>query len=263
MINIIIPAYNCQATLGRTLSSLVAQTDTNFEVIVVDDCSTEDIKSIVDDYLDKLNIVYIRNELNLGCGMSRQVGIDNATQKFITFLDSDDMFMPYTIETFNSIIEANPDTEYLHSYFYEQIVIDNNPAIYLWKDNYTACHGKLYNVELIKKYGIRNSPLVKWADDSFFNSMCSELMNMSIINVPTVLWTNNKNSIMRRQDVERDASVKEDFLNAMLLSAEFVLKQKGHIDHLQNTIEGIIKQMSLNEKETEKLNTLLTYIRRK
>ena len=168
--------------------------------------------------------------------MSRQVGIDNATQKFITFLDSDDMFMPYTIETFNSIIEANPDTEYLHSYFYEQIVIDNNPAIYLWKDNYTACHGKLYNVELIKKYGIRNSPLVKWADDSFFNSMCSELMNTSIINVPTVLWTNNKNSIMRRQNVERDASVKEDFLNAMLLSAEFVLKQKGHIDHLQNTI---------------------------
>ena len=263
MINVIIPAYNCRTTLGRTLSSLVAQTDPNFEVIVVDDCSIEDLKSIVDDYTNKLNIIYIRNEQNLGCGMSRQVGIDNATQKFITFLDSDDMFMPYTIETFNSIIEAKPDTEYLHSYFYEQIVIDNNPAIYLWKDNYTACHGKLYNVELIKKYGIRNSPLVKWADDSFFNSMCSELMNMSIINVPTVLWTNNKNSIMRRQDVERDASVKEDFLNAMLLSAEFVLKQKGHIDHLQNTIEGIIKRMSLDEKETEKLNTLLTYIRRK
>ena len=263
MINVIIPAYNCRTTLDRTLSSLIAQTDPNFEVIVVDDCSTEDIKSIVDDYTNKLNIIYIRNEQNLGCGMSRQVGIDNSTQKFITFLDSDDMFMPYTIETFNSIIEANPDTEYLHSYFYEQIVIDNNPAIYLWKDNYTACHGKLYNVELIKKYGIRNSPLVKWADDSFFNSMCSELMNMGIINVPTVLWTNNKNSIMRRQDVERDASVKEDFLNAMLLSAEFVLKQKGHIDHLQNTIEGIIKRMSLDEKETEKLNTLLTYIRRK
>lgn len=263
MINVIIPAYNCYSTLGRTLSSLVAQTDPNFEVIVVDDCSTEDLKSIVDDYRDKLSIIYIRNEQNLGCGMSRQVGIDNATQKFITFLDSDDMFMPYTVETFNSIIEANPDTEYLHSYFYEQIVIDNNPAIYLWKDNYTACHGKLYNVELIKKYGIRNSPLVKWADDSFFNSMCSELMNMSIISVPTVLWTNNKNSIMRRQDIERDASVKEDFLNAMLLSAEFVLKQKGHIDHLQNTIQDIIKRMSLNEKETEKLNTLLTYIRRK
>lgn len=262
MINVIIPAYNCRSTLGRTLASLVAQTDANFEVIIVDDCSTEDIKPIVDDYVNKLNIIYIRNEQNLGCGMTRQVGIDNATQKFITFLDSDDMFMPYTVETFNSIIEKNPDTEYLHSFFYEQVIIDGNPALFLWKDNYTACHGKLYNTDLIKKYNIHNSPEVKWADDSFFNSMCSELMNMSIINVPTVLWTNNKNSIMRRQDIERDASVKEDFLNAMLLSAEFVLKQKGHIDHLQNTIEGIIKHMSLNEKETEKLNLLLKYIRR-
>lgn len=262
MINVIICAYNCRSTLGRTLSSLVAQTDTNFEAIIIDDCSTEDIKSIVDDYTNKLNIIYIRNEQNLGCGMTRQVGIDNATQKFITFLDSDDMFMPYTVEMFNSIIEANPDTEYLHSYFYEQIIINNNPAIFLWKDNYTACHGKLYNVELIKKYGIRNSPLVKWADDSFFNSMCSELMNMSIINVPTVLWTNNKNSIMRRQDIERDASVKEDFLNAMLLSSEFVLKQKGHIDHLQHTIERMVKQFHLNEEETEKVNKLLKYARR-
>lgn len=261
MINVIIPAYNCSETLGRTLSSLVAQTDTNFEVIIVDDCSIENIKSIVDDYSSKLNIIYIRNEQNIGCGMSRQVGIDNATQKFITFLDSDDMFMPYTIETFNSIISANPNTEYLHSYFYEQTVIDNNPALYLFKDNYTACHGKLYNVDLIRKYNIRNSPKIKWADDSFFNSMCSELMQMRTIAIPTVLWCNNKNSIMRRQNIERDTEIKDDFLNAMLLSTEFVLKQKGHIDHLQNTIERISKQFSFNEKENEKLNTLLKYVR--
>lgn len=119
MINVIIPAYNCRATLNRTLSSLVAQTDNQFETIVVDDCSTEDIKSIVDEYTSKLNIIYIRNEKNLGCGMTRQVGIDSATQKFITFLDSDDMFMPYTVEMFNSVIEANPNTQYLHTHFYQ------------------------------------------------------------------------------------------------------------------------------------------------
>lgn len=262
MINVIIPAYNCRSTLGRTLSSLVAQTDTNFEVIVVDDCSTEDIKPIVDDYANKLNIIYIRNKQNLGCGMTRQVGIDNATQKFITFLDSDDMFMPYTVETFNSIIEANPDTEYLHSSFYEQIVIDNIPALFLWKDNYTACHGKLYNVDLIKKYNIRNSPEIKWADDSFFNSMCGELMSMSVIDIPTVLWVNNENSIIRRQDPVRDRETNNDFLNAMILSAEFVLRQKGHINHLQHTIERMVKEFSLNDEETEKINKLLEYIRR-
>ena len=165
MINVIIPAYNCYATLSKTLASLVAQTDTNFEVIIVDDCSTEDIKPIINDYNDKLNVIYIRNDKNIGCGMTRQVGIDNATQKYITFLDSDDMFMPYTVETFNSIVNTHPDTEYVHTYFYEQIIIENNPALFLWKDNYTACHGKLYNVESIRKHNIRNSPDVRWADE--------------------------------------------------------------------------------------------------
>ena len=71
MIDVIIPAYNCEKTLARTLSSLVAQTDSDFHTIVVDDCSTQDIKSIVNDFSKQLNITYIRNEANMGCGMSR------------------------------------------------------------------------------------------------------------------------------------------------------------------------------------------------
>ena len=260
MINVIIPAYNSSKTIGRTLSSLVAQTDKDFEVIIVDDCSTDGMRTIVDRYKEDLNILYIRNEKNLGCGMSRQVGIDNATKKFITFLDSDDMFMPYTVETFNSIIAANPNIEYLHTYFYEQIMVDDSPALYLHEDNYTACHGKLYNVELIKKLEIKNSPLVKYADDSFFNSMCSELMKMSSIAIPTVLWTNNRDSIMRRNDPKRDEAVKEDFFNAMFLSAEFVLEKKGYVSHLKGTVERISNQLSLNKKEIEKLNKLINII---
>ena len=253
MINVIIPAYNCSATINRTLASLVTQTDTDFEVIIVDDCSTKDIKTIIDDYNEKLNIVYIRNKENLGCGMSRQVGIDNATQKFITFLDSDDMFMPYTVETFNSIIAANPKIEYLHTHFYEQVILDDSPALYLHEDNYTACHGKLYNVELIKKLGIKNSPLIKYADDSFFNSMCSELMKMSVIKIPTVLWTNNRNSIMRREDPIRDATKREDFLTAMALSAKFVMEKKGRVDHLKNTVS----KLSLTKEEAERINRII------
>jgi len=173
MIDVIIPAYNCQKTLGRTLGSLVAQTDNNFKVIIVNDKSQENIDSIVDEYSKRLDINYIKNEKNLGCGMSRQVGIDNATSSHFTFLDSDDMFMPYTVETFNSIIEADPDTQFVHSYFYQQIIISGDPALQLMKEGYTWCHGKLYNAECIMKYDIHNSPLVKYADDSYFNSMCS------------------------------------------------------------------------------------------
>ena len=261
MINIIIPAYNCRATLGRTLSSLVAQTDTDFEVIVVDDCSTEDIKSIVDDYSNKLHIIYIQNEKNLGCGMTRQVGIDNATQKFITFLDSDDMFMPYTVETFNAIIAANPEIEYVHSYFYEQMMIDGNPTLFLRKDGFMWCHGKLYNIDVIKKFGIKNSPTVRWADDSYFNSMCSELLEMQLVRLPMYLWCNNQNSIVRREDPERDKCVRLDFLKSMVKSVEFVLQYKDRIDHLGMTINKMVlnDKDDFNEEERNLIEKLLQY----
>lgn len=259
MINVIIPAYNCSTTINKTLSSLVAQTDSNFEVIVVDDCSAEDIKYIIDTYNDKLKIKYIRNKKNFGCGMSRQVGIDNATEKFITFLDADDMFMPYTVEIFNEIVKCNPDTEYVHTYFYEQQNINGEHFMLLRQDGYTWCHGKLYNLDSIKKYDIKNSPLVKYADDSYFNSMCSELLEISICKIPTVLWCNNENSIMRRRDEEREKIKKKDFLNAMLLSTVFVMDKKGHVDHIKKTLENFCENNSLNAEEMKILNKIKCY----
>ena len=61
MIDIIIPAYNCSKTIGKTLASLVAQTNNDFNVIIVDDCSTEDFRPIIRDYEKILNIKYIKS----------------------------------------------------------------------------------------------------------------------------------------------------------------------------------------------------------
>ena len=263
MIDVIIPAYNCEKTLARTLASLQAQTDTNFHVIIVDDCSDQDIKSIVDRFVNILNITYIRNEYNIGCGMSRQVGIDNSTAKFFTFLDSDDMFMPYTVETFNSIILENPNIQFIHSYFYQQIMIENDPALMIMKDGYTWCHGKLYNIEYINKFNIRNSPLVKYADDSYFNSMCSELLEMHIVRLPLVLWTNNMDSITRRKDSVRDKTAIMDLLNALYLSTSHILQYKDNIVHLERTLNEISKRKEeFNEDEIELYKKLYQYIRK-
>lgn len=262
MIDIIIPAYNCRKTLDRTLGSLIAQTDKNFQITVIDDCSTEDIKEIVDFYIPKLDISYIRNEKNIGCGMSRQVGIDNTTNKYFCFLDSDDVFMPYTVETFNSTIEACPDLEYLHTYFYEQLMVDGNPALVLKKEGFTWCHGKLYNRELIKKFGIKNSPTVRWADDSFFNSMCTELMELQIIKIPTMIWCNNRESVTRKLKKENSLEVKKDFLDAISKSIEFTLKYKDSIDHLNNTIDYFLKYSDVTENELEIIKKLSEYTRK-
>ena len=261
MIDVIIPAYNCSATLGRTLSSLVAQTDSNFNTIIVDDCSTEDIKSIIDNYINTLSITYVRNQENLGCGMSRQVGIDNSTNDFFCFLDSDDMFMPYTVETFNAIIQSNPETEMIHSYFYEQKNIKGDPALILHQKEYMYCHGKLYNRNLINKYNIRNSPEVRWYDDFYFNSMCTELLEVRLITIPLYLWCNNSNSVIRREDTERDKNITSDYLIAMEKSILFVLQHKDNVNYLPQTLKNLVQKVSLTEEQYKKVIELSKYIK--
>lgn len=261
MINVIIPAYNCTATLGRTLASLVAQTDSDFSVIVVDDCSAENLLPIVDDYSDKLNIKYIRKPENQGCGMARQTGIDNVTASHFTFLDSDDVFMPYTVEVFNQHIKSNPNTECAHSYFYQQTITnDGSPAYMLRQNGFVWCHGKLYSATAIKRYGICNHPSIRWADDSYFNSMCTELLKMDIITQPTMIWTNTATSAMRKNDPFRDREKIKDFLNAMLLSCEFVMKRKGHVDHVPVTIKNIAPKVKPGTEEETLLNRLKEYM---
>ena len=233
-IEIIIPAYNCTKTLHRTLSSLECQTDVNFLVHVIDDCSTEDLSSIID--LHKtLNIRVTRNEKNLGCGMTRQVGIDNTAADYIAFLDSDDVLMPYTVETWRRMAISNPDIDLFHSFFYEQC----NKSLLLREHGYTWCHGKLYKVEFIKKWGIRNNPEVKLADDSFFNSMCTELGKVGVISIPMYMWLNNAQSITRSGDTKYQFKLL-DFIHAMKIAIEF-LKSKGvkEVIHMQVTLANI------------------------
>lgn len=257
MIDIIIPAYNREKTIGKTLSSLVAQTDDDFNVIIVDDCSTDNTQSVAESFKNLLNIKYIRNEKNLGPGDSRQVGLDNSTSKFVAFLDSDDMFMPHTVETFNTAIKANPNTELLHTYFYEQIYVDGEMSLVLWKDNFTALHGKLYNMDVIKKYNIRFIPDMIWSEDAYFNAVCTELMQITMLRIPTMIWTYNPNSWVRGENPERDKVETSCLIEAMKLSSDFVMQYKPFVNHIGNTVNRILQNPNLSEDDKKELNKLL------
>ena len=75
-------------------------------VVIVDDNSTEDFLDIIETFKQSLNIKYLRNITNLGCGGSRQVGIDfiGLSDNYILFLDSDDILLPNAIQDFKHII---------------------------------------------------------------------------------------------------------------------------------------------------------------
>lgn len=263
MIDIIIPAYNCSKTLGRALASLAAQTDDDFTCTIVDDCSTENLEGIVETYRSLLkDLRYIRKEVNGGAGMARQTGIDNTDGEWIAFLDSDDVYMPYTVEVFKLIIKNNPDMNLLHSTFLQQQIVDGKHGYISMAKGYTWMHGKIYRREFIEKYGIRFKPeFANWADDSNFNSQCSELTDTVINELPMYVWTDTAGSLTRA-DPNAGRKKLDTLMRAMIDSAESVLRYKNEIGHLKNTINNIdemirVSETPLTDQERDDYNRLV------
>lgn len=105
-ITVVVPCYNVENYLDRCLNSLLGQTNKNFDVILVEDCSTDATKKIIGDYVKKnKNFRAIYNKKNGGLGNARNVGIENTKSKYILFLDSDDWYPPDYIEEMQKTIE--------------------------------------------------------------------------------------------------------------------------------------------------------------
>lgn len=93
MITIIIPTYNREKTILRSVKSVLTQTYSDIEVIVVDDCSTDNTKKLINSISDK-RLRYICHEENQGACAARNTGILLARGKYIAFQDSDDVWLP-------------------------------------------------------------------------------------------------------------------------------------------------------------------------
>ena len=93
-ISLVIPVYNTEKYLEQCLDSVLAQTFTDFEVICVDDGSTDKSIKILSEYQKKDSRIKVVFEAHKGVGNARNVGLKMATGDFIQFLDSDDFFEP-------------------------------------------------------------------------------------------------------------------------------------------------------------------------
>lgn len=93
LISIIAPMYNLESFIEETIQSVLNQTYQNFELIVVDDRSTDETVAVVNTFNDA-RIKLIENKTNVGAGQSRNNGIEAATGQFIALLDADDMWYP-------------------------------------------------------------------------------------------------------------------------------------------------------------------------
>lgn len=121
LVSIIMPSYNTAPYIKETIQSVLDQTYQNWELIIVDDCSTDNVDEFVASIKDE-RIRYFKNEKNSGAAVSRNRALREAKGRWIAFLDSDDLWMPEKLEKQISFMEKNG---YSFSYTnYKEIDVD-------------------------------------------------------------------------------------------------------------------------------------------
>ena len=98
LVSIIMPSYNTGRFISETIESVLAQSYSNWELIIVDDCSTDNTDEVIEDYISDDRIKYIKNDKNSGAAISRNRALREAKGKWIAFLDSDDLWEAQKLE---------------------------------------------------------------------------------------------------------------------------------------------------------------------
>ena len=107
-VSIIMPTYNRGLMLSRAMESALSQTYSDYELIVVDDGSSEDVASVVSQFADP-RITYFRHETNRGQSSAINTGLDLSRGEFIAFLDDDDLWLPFKLEKQVGLLDSSPN----------------------------------------------------------------------------------------------------------------------------------------------------------
>lgn len=178
-ISIILPVYNSERYLNRTITSILQQTMLEFEVIAIDDCSTDKSFAILQEWAQKDNrIQVLQNEKNMGVANTRNIGIAKACGNYICFIDSDDTWQNDKLEHQFAFMQQN-DCEFSCTAYAmvddegqfiknrmigkQQITLED-----LLKENYICCSTAMLKTTLAKQHKMNgdysHEDYVYWLD---------------------------------------------------------------------------------------------------
>lgn len=107
-VSVITPVYNAERYIARAIESVLAQTYKNIEIILVDDCSTDNSAGIIKEYQrSHPEIIYHLQEKNMGAGVARNKALELAKGQYVAFLDSDDLWLPEKISRQIELMQAS------------------------------------------------------------------------------------------------------------------------------------------------------------
>ena len=174
--SIIIPTYNRAHLILNTLRSIQKQTFKDYEIIVVDNCSTDNTREVLADLIDSGVISFIQHDRNYERAMSRNTGMTNAKGKFVTFLDSDDMMRPSNLQDafaftrdqpgyhiFHNLYELiNERSQPIYQYQFRSI---KNPVKAIAKGNFLSCIGVFISRDIFSNYAFDTNHTLQGIED--------------------------------------------------------------------------------------------------
>lgn len=203
-ISVIVPVYNQEKFLKRCVDSILSQTFTDFELLLIDDGSTDDSAMMCDEYAKVDHRIKVFHKLNGGVSSARNLGLDNAKGIWVTFVDSDD----YVSETYLGELEKNSNDVDL-VVCGALIVSDNTnsfpPSMKICKADdlsfldeqlcysyFRAPWAKLLKNDIIKKHSLRFALNLRVGEDTdFILSYLFWIKRISFVNIPSYCYTGN------------------------------------------------------------------------
>lgn len=186
MFSIIIPLYNKESRIEITIKSVLAQTCQDFQIVVVDDGSTDNSIKVVNNILDsRLRII---SQQNGGPSKARNAGIDNSSGEWILFLDADDELLPNALLIFLDLIQKYPNEKCFACNFY--MVYRNRHKLY----------------SLFYKEKVMKRPLWAWAFHSLFPRTGAFVIHRSVADKYRF-----RNNLRRYEDAEWLFRIMDDY----------------------------------------------------
>lgn len=192
-LTIVIPYYNRENTIRETIESIENQTRNDFYILVVDDGSKDNAEKIINEFNKKYNnIKYVYKE-NGGVSSARNLGIKLSKTKYISFLDSDDLYDKEFVKVMlDDISQKDKDLSFCSYYYYNgkntnktisSFSDKNLVAEYLKGNNSTNMNCFVFKRKYLIENDLRFDESISWGEDMYFLLKCMKLTNnISVVN---------------------------------------------------------------------------------
>lgn len=215
MISIVVPVYNVEKYLRRCVDSVLSQTYTDWELLLIDDGSSDGSPWICDDYAACDSRIKAVHQSNAGAAAARNAGIELASGEWLTFVDSDDSVSERYLQDMLDAAVAN-DCDTVISGWRKDDKATVLPAKVLHHDeymyffgaqvNYGYILGKLYRMDMLRDHGVRFDTSVCWAEDAlFFNKVLMYSRKAAVIEaVNYTYYTIEGSSVHRLHSFDKE-----------------------------------------------------------